>query len=83
MLQPQGKRFLFSYYCTHFPLFLHRKVVYGENDYADVEEEIKKIQDCVNNGEKEIIHPKDENTQLVLNLTKGDMSYEFKMAQEK
>jgi len=58
------------------------KVTYGENDYADVEAEIKKIQDCVNNGETDIIHPQNENTQLILNATKGNMKYSFKMAQQ-
>lgn len=58
------------------------KVVYGENDYADVEAEIKKIAECINNGETEIIHPKDENTQLILNASKNNMSYQFKMAQQ-
>eukprot|EP00486_Rosalina_sp_Unknown_P000686 CAMPEP_0201572140 /NCGR_PEP_ID=MMETSP0190_2-20130828/15249_1 /ASSEMBLY_ACC=CAM_ASM_000263 /TAXON_ID=37353 /ORGANISM="Rosalina sp." /LENGTH=103 /DNA_ID=CAMNT_0047997535 /DNA_START=119 /DNA_END=430 /DNA_ORIENTATION=+ len=57
------------------------KVMYNDKDYNDIESEFKKIQECINDGETEIVHPEKDGMALVLNATKGYNSYRFELAQ--
>ena len=57
------------------------KVTYTDKDYADVEAEFKKIQDCIQNGETEIKHPANNGEPLILEAKKGYNAYNFRLAQ--
>lgn len=60
------------------------KQIYTEEDLNckdQIEEEFKKIQDAINNGESEIIHPQNDNDALVLQASKGQNSFNFELPQ--